>query len=298
MAKQIHILYLLILSLMMTSCEEDFILQRNSFKPSVVVNALFTAGSPFSINLTYSRDILDSRTKIQPIENAFVTIIERGTGREIVLKHISEGNYFFEYYQCKTDKIYDLIVDVPGYEKITATSNSPRKADVVNVITEIVSIEGVPVQKINFEIQNNSSNFYIWNFFRANKDNPLDNTTYRTPDKLINSINNFRDLASQIKVNSNIKDYVVSPSSGLYANSFYMTNVEDDGESSPIKESKQYLRVMTVSNELYSYYKSVEKYLDDQKHNASFSQIPQIYSNISGGLGVFAGYTQKYVEIK
>jgi len=283
---------------MMTSCEEDFILQRNSFKPSVVVNALFTAGAPFSINLTYSRDILDSKTKIRPIEDASVTIIERSTGREIVLKHISEGNYFFEYYQCKTDKIYDLIVDVPGYEKITATSNSPKKADVVNIITEIVSLDGVPVQKINFEIQNNSSNFYIWNFFRANKDNPLDSTTYRTPDKLINSINNFRDLASQIKVNSNIKDYVVSPSSGLYSNSFYMTNEVDDDESNPIKESKQYLRVMTVSNELFSYYKSVEKYLDDQKHNASFSQIPQIYSNISGGLGVFAGYTQKYVEIK
>jgi hypothetical protein len=42
----------------------------------------------------------------------------------------------------------------------------------------------------------------------------------------------------------------------------------------------------------------VEKFTAADNHNSSFSQSPEIYSNIKNGLGIFAGYTEEFKEVK
>ena len=63
-------------------------------------------------------------------------------------------------------------------------------------------------------------------------------------------------------------------------------------------EIRKYLRIMTASQDLYNYFVTIEKFVAADNHNSSFSYSPAIYSNIQNGLGIFAGYTEEYKEIK
>ena len=57
------------------------------------------------------------------------------------------------------------------------------------------------------------------------------------------------------------------------------------------------LRVMTVSEELYKYYKSIEDYLEFQGYQSSISESRIVYDNIEGGVGIFAGYNSDFYNI-
>ncbi|MBK7633166.1 MAG: hypothetical protein IPJ13_01940 [Saprospiraceae bacterium] len=46
----------------------------------MVVNSIFKAGKPWTVNLTYSKDILTSGSEILEITNAEVAVIEKTMG--------------------------------------------------------------------------------------------------------------------------------------------------------------------------------------------------------------------------
>lgn len=54
------------------------------------------------------------------------------------------------------------------------------------------------------------------------------------------------------------------------------------------------LRVMTISSHLYDYYKSVER--SRSIANTSVANQRPIYSNVEGGLGIFAGFSESSIQ--
>jgi hypothetical protein len=181
--------------LSLTACEEDFLLIRPDFKPSVVVNSIFKAGKPWSVSLTYSKDILTSGSEISAITNAEVSVIEKNNGREIILKHTGNGFYQSEIYPPLADKTYELIVNVPGYQVVKAISNAPKKANVVSIITDIVDQN---TTKVNFEIRDNINNYYIWNFISTNPKNPIDSNFTGNPKELVSSIIKYKNISGYL----------------------------------------------------------------------------------------------------
>ena len=178
---------------------------------------------------------------------------------------------------------------------------SPQNAQVVKIISEDYDPK---TTKVNFEIQNNNNSYYIWNLVFTNKNNPIDSTYSGNPKNLVGSIKNYNDLSGYLSTLSNPGSNDGSGQGGqfsTYNNSTLDNEGDNSGEGSingsdPIK--KKYLRLVTASKELYNYYKTFEKFVEVENHNSSFSQTPDVYSNIQNGLGIFAGYTEKYIEIK
>lgn len=285
----------------MVSCEEDFLLHRDPFKPSVTVNSIFTVGQPWIVNLSFSRDILENQSQIKTILNAEVIVVDKNNGRQILLNHTGNGIYTSKIYPAEPDKNYELQVMVPGFEKVTATSMSPQNAQVVKIISEDYDPK---TTKVNFEIQNSANSYYIWNLVFTNKNNPIDTTYTGNPKNLVGSIKNYNNLSGYLSTISNPGSNDGSGTGGqfsTYNNSTLDSEGDDGGESGasgsdPVK--KKYLRLVTASKELYNYYKTIEKFIEVENHNSSFSQTPGVYSNIQNGLGIFAGYTEKYIEIK
>ncbi|MBK8669343.1 MAG: DUF4249 domain-containing protein [Saprospiraceae bacterium] len=282
---------------LLASCEEDFLLTRPDFKPSVVVNCIFKDGKPWMVNLSYSRDILTTGSEINPITNAEVSVIEKSNGREIILKHINGGQYVSEIYPPQPDRTYELVVSVPGYDIVKAFSNAPKKANVVNIISDVVDKN---ITKVNFEIKDNISNYYIWNFISSNTKNPIDSSFNGNPKDLVSGINKYNNISGYLNGLSNTNDNDANSSGGVFTSNVSTVNPNDNEieNQGTTEVTKRYLRLLTASKDLYNYYKTVEKFASADNHNSSFSYTPEIYSNIQNGLGIFAGYTEEFKEIK
>ena len=55
---------------------------------------------------------------------------------------------------------------------------------------------------------------------------------------------------------------------------------------------------MTVSKDLYDYYRSIEIYRLRGQVNSSITQPVEVYTNIDGGLGIFAGLAAEVLDIR
>ena len=76
MAKFSNIVVFIFIMLMISSCEEDFVLERADYEPKIVINSLFKPGENWRVHISTSRDLLSKNSKITPIDNAKVYITE------------------------------------------------------------------------------------------------------------------------------------------------------------------------------------------------------------------------------
>lgn len=282
----------LLFAIFQISCEEDYVLIRGTFKPSIVVNSAFTVNKPWVVSLTYSRDLLDHKTKITPVTNAEVEIIEKSTGLIIPLREVEDGIYTTDINPPKADKTYELKVNVEGYPQVTSSSMAPKNAQ-VEILSDVV-------ERVDFEIKDIGQNYYIWNLIFTNTSTPIDTTYAPDPKNLVSSINKYNNIAGYLidLSNPNPNDAESQgPKSSLYLPDGEGSNSGSGQIPDSTAQVKRYLRFLTVSKDLYAYYKTVEKFGFDN-HNSSFSQNPEIHTNIKNGLGIFAGYTETYKEIK
>ncbi|MBK8817857.1 MAG: DUF4249 family protein [Saprospiraceae bacterium] len=54
---------------------------------------------------------------------------------------------------------------------------------------------------------------------------------------------------------------------------------------------------MSLSEEMFSFYISMDKYSKNSNQVSSISYLPNLYSNINNGLGLFGGYSQRFIEV-
>lgn len=302
MLKINQILSLLFIVLLMSSCEEDYILVKNDIKPKIVVNSIFKPGEDWLVTISTSRDILSSDSEIRKIKNATVIIREKSNGREIYLNHIGDGNYTSKIYPPEADRTYELLVSLPGYDPIKAESKAPKNANIVNIITDVVDKK---VTKVNFQVKDEINNYLIWNFIKSDIKNPLDSSFNGNPKDFVTGIvkyNNLSNISNMLIGLTDAENNAVT-SDGSFTSSVINENSDlpDSTSGNPVNnvvETKKFLRFITASGDMYNYYKSVEKFLKAPNHNSSISNTPHIYSNINNGLGIFAGYTEEFKEIK
>ncbi len=289
--------------IMMISCEEDYVLVKKDFKPKIVVNSIFKPGENWIVNISTSKDILDETSEIHKIKNATVYIYEKRTnGNVIPLKHTADGNYTSPIYPPVADRTYELWVSVPSYDPIRAVSQAPKNANIVNIITDIVDKK---VTKVNFQVKDEINNYLIWNFIKSDIKNPLDSSFNGNPADLVTGIVKYNNLTNISNLLIGLTD---AENNAVTSDGKFTSSVINDDPKNPdgtsgnpdqsVTETKKFLRFITASGDLYNYYKSVEKFLSAPNHNSSISNAPQIHSNITNGLGIFAGYTEEFKEIK
>lgn len=303
--KYLSFLTLIFITLLYTSCEEDFVLTKKEFSPQLVINSVFKPDHKWVVHVSTSRDILNPDSHIKNVDNANVIIIEKFSQYKIYLKYKGDGIYSSDYYPPQPDKTYELVVEVPGYKTAKAQSIAPKKANIVNIIKDVVDEK---VSKVNFEVKDDSNQYLIWNYISSNgKSGPVDTIFTGNPKSFAfgffsydNFLNGWSErgndaISSDGVFSSNLVD---GGGDGGKSNGSDTIIGDSDNTQTQEYEVKRYLRVVTASSNMYNYYKSVERFLSANNHNSSFSISPQIYSNIENGLGVFAGYTEQLTEIE
>ena len=300
--------YLLIISfgVMLTSCEEEFILKEKDFKPSIVLNSIFTSDTAWVLTLNTSRNILDPESVIKPIVDAKV-IISQNSGQTLCeLVHIGNGVYKGEWCNPSPENTFNVYVNSSLYGSVSASSRMPARAKVSNVE---FSSTGEDRTRINFSIEDKSleNNFYIWSLVDIPTEvaitKPTDPKIQLDITKWVKEINDNINSIKGYRITSDFSA-AESPAStintSLTANNDLIVDRKDliNASIDDKPKSVTYLRILTVSDELFKYYKSIENYLQYEGKNSSVNESEYIYSNVNGGIGVFAGYTVQYIEIE
>ena len=300
---------LLIVSLAITSCTKDFGDGQENFESVIVLNSAFLPGEIMSIKLTNSISIFDKDENISGVIDARVTVKDEESGELYTLNHVGEGLYQSDIFRPQYEIDYTVIASSEGYGTVEATSSIPYPviANISNS-TEGFNDAGDYEAEIELEFVNEEKapKFYVWEVVDDNElfnqdftfDQVLDNPVMLT-SKSDNTDSVLADESFQSRVfytdnGDNADPYrskFITPTTPSFG---AQTTSDIDEELAP----RIQVRVMTVSEDLYQYFKSVEIYRSRGIHNSSITQPSEIYSNVKGGIGIFAGYHQRFLDFK
>ncbi len=221
---------------------------------------------------------------------------------EQVCKLYHEGKGIYKSSNCVSDydELYKINVYSEKYGVVSAQSKVPNKSSINNLKINI-SKEFDNASEIEFKIEDKSpdKNYYIWSIVDV--------------DTLLNKVRDDQNSKLDFKLwISEIKQQFDNVTSGKLSNAVSFTDLEIDANSTTKlvtnKNLKRdgtqvepaqvnvvpMLKLMTVSPELFNYYKSMETYLKYGGNNSSVAEPQELYSNVEGGLGIFAGYSIQY----
>jgi hypothetical protein len=281
--------------------------RNNEFSPDIVVNSIFTADSLWQFELSTSENIFDPDSKSEKITDATIVVVEANGQLACNVEHIGNGLYKSDGCNPKVKNSYTLYINSPSYGSARATSTVPVA---VNASVKLVSdLDGKSTFEVILVDESEDNNYYIWDLVEVElrDTNFVEQIESKTTsidieswiDDLSNEVGTIkgRALSSQLSISDDNFDGGTL-STTLIANNDLITSIFKSNEQGIDIEVKTMLRVMTVSKELFEYYRSIETYLAYEDFKTSISDPTIVYSNIEGGIGLFAGYTVQYLNIQ
>ncbi|WP_340112992.1 DUF4249 domain-containing protein [Maribellus mangrovi] len=281
------------LVLTLSACIEVVDLDVEDVPQELVVNCFFTENEPFVVNVSRLAQYPDLNDR--NIENASVTIFENGTekGR---LKHTESGIYTSKAFTPSRGNIYSIKVEVEDYPEVTASDSIPEKVLIENCTYKRQAgydEEGDPYGEIAIAFTDHPKvEFYTVQFYlRWLKAIYDQNGNYVGDEVIWYPTEQFSNdpviLAEGITKNDYSKYFAFNDA--LFTNKKYQLTVSASSEY----DSEDKLRVLfeTGTTHYYQYRKRLLKHESYSYEDPfrPYSPVP-LYSNISGGQGIFAGY--------
>ena len=288
MSKPFKLLIFLVFAAML-SCRQVVQDEFAEFKPVPVVNSILVDGMPVKVHISLAEKL--DTNQLGFVTNAKIDMFVDGAFAES-LAYANSGVYIAKTI-VNAQKEYACKVDIPGYELVESSQFIPKKPVIKNI--EHINIAGkneegtsYPALKITFNNELQSSAFYEV------------------------EIRTIRDIRHEVEVRIARMQTIVDPvilNEGLpiplFSNALinnltytldlnYITGNSSSSNNGPWRTSLYPLVVelRQVSEDYYRYKKQL--YLYDQGRLAdgiiSSMTNANIYSNVSNGYGIFAGY--------
>jgi hypothetical protein len=276
--------------MLLSACTKNYTIDLNDIERRMVINGIFCSDSTFKIRLFEEAPLSDfiySSSEFKIIENAEVLL--SSDNHTLDTMNFFNGEYY-GHIKPEASKNYQIQVNAIGYDAIESTNTLPA----------FIDIDSLVVSKTNDLYYN----FQLKVFFKD------------PPDK-----SNFYFIGIPVNFNLNsgfINGYRINDASvgDWHSRMYQMPIFNDDlfnGQQHEIIMEIAYNPPTSDNTGVYSYYKKVnlyslskDLYLYIQSYN---NQVPKygdnlldyfqegliepipIYSNVKGGLGIFAGYT-------
>lgn len=335
MIKSNHIYLILIcLSTCFLACEEsiDLGIDSEDVDRRLVVNEFFSSGSPWSVEVTSSFFILEDDAHAEPIEDAIVKIYNEKNEFIYDLYHQGNGIYGQDDYSPDVNRRYSISVTHEDFNPVTANSYVPENSGIkINEFNTIVEDKDEGVE-VDFQIENSSNvnAYYIWEIISLEYETGGD-ITGEVGQLSDNFIKGLKEKSGIPKNRQNVIGVGVF-GDGTYSTTYSsfdddnrwdgfgtgtangvvptttvgpdLTNEEDygDGEGDgsgagdPSVENFKYeLRVVSISEELYRYYTSIEESDSNNPPNSVGNPV-ELYTNVNSGLGIFAGFHESKLK--
>lgn len=293
-----RLLLIIIILLFGYSCSKKVDIDLPDDNPKLVVGSFFTKDSVFKVLVSHTLPITQNGYPI--IDNAQVELYKNN---QFIENLYYENNFYKSYSSATENERYQIKIKAKGYKKVSAESKIPvgnpvllNKNFYLNYAFYTYDDGTVfPISKLECTIADDLTqlNYYEISIYIKYFD------SYDQKYRIIGVA--FRKNENQIINNENIIDYY--PSSIVFSNELFTSNqqkIDMDFRSFVLdniqyhQNSKLIIILRKISKEYYLYQKSYTLHRFFQSSDEIWgSPAPvKLYSNVQGGLGIFAGYSQ------
>lgn len=279
---------------LLVSCEKILEFDFPECEPVPVLNALFSDVNGMELSLTNSYMMSDLHMDYALLD-ADIYLLENN---EYVDTLVKDATCYLSDYEMQPGNNYGIVADSPDFATISVADYIPEKP-VVNSMEIIDSVfvefDGSVVFQLNFEFEddpltNDYYEFVIYSQFLMEENGELKENNWTAPlssendPVLLNE--NLLEFDSRFFVFS---DELFSDKGGYVMNANFRPPSFDY-----ISDFQFFLIFRHVSHDYYMYKKQCIKHFDNQENDIfeGLGQPVQMYSNIEGGLGIFAGFSQ------
>lgn len=278
------------------SCETVIEMKLPEQPPKIVLNSFFNPDSIIMLHLSKSQFVLNSQ-EIKPITDADVTLYENGSyiGR---FTHINKGFYSLHGFYPKIGAQYTVNVSANGLKSVEAKDIIPFKPIIDRVEISSSFYEGQNYKDFIIYIKDNANeeNYYTLDLFGKRFEYIYDTITYNVADSFVVTERIYytsQDLVFQ--------DQGAGPQAIISDNIF-------NGNTYPLRlsvteflfdefNSYSYFEVIVQLNQVSKAYAQYTLTLSKNRYSDPFSQPVQVFSNVTNGFGVFAGYSSTHTMI-
>lgn len=288
------ILSIFLLTFLFSSChalvEDEF----PQFKKVPVLNGFLQVDSTFRVQVTFTANLTDSVP--DAVENALV-IIETATDIPDTLVYTEEG-WYVSPLVVKAGESYNCKVNIPGFPQVSAQTTVPEPTEIDSVVfTDLAGRgeEGEKISTVEFSTSNDLTRKLFWQVQLISEG--IKNDYDFEKNKWIEYYGIEEEyiymLAGQDTVLLNEPNPLTLFSNKLMKrNSYKVKFYLNENYTHFYGDQTPYIVLRTVDE---SYYKYLKQYFIYQ--SASYTDIgktPQkypLYSNVTNGLGIFAGFS-------
>ena len=274
----------------------------------LVVNSIINPDSSLGVELSsaIAFETVTAREIYPPVTEAEITIWEDGIQLPIAFNHTSRGDFVSDYVP-QPDKTYRMQVASAGFDTVEGEAVMPPAAQIAEVAIEQDDLQYSYGLDFRVSIQDDpdQNNFYsLWTLYTVITFDP------ETGDSL-ESYAFPIDMYTNDLVLANLDVFDDSIDEGIYFREAFFPDdlfqgrtyeldftiqglsVDFDG-SGQIKTELQ-VHVLSVSEDLYRYKRASK--LQRDIGDDPFSEPVEIPSNMSNGVGIFAGYQAEVINV-
>jgi Domain of unknown function (DUF4249) len=281
---KIHLQWIGILGLLFwLGCEKAITIDLPDHEPELVVNSFFSPDSVWRARVTASQAI-NAPYGLKEITDATVLILENGVPVDTLVHDAADAYVSLRGRKPVADHSYTLRASAPGYPEVQGSDMTPRLVIPNNIaFQDSVQIDAVGQyqSKFSFTIQDwpGQHNYYILDMYKIYYFTRMDSIS-----------------VSQVHtVNIEAQDPILDAKTSI--GQVFFDDATFDGQLKPVEVAVNsfehlgndtiYARLSVVSESYYRYAQSMAKYRNAQFD--FFAEPVRIYSNMTPGMGIFAG---------
>ena len=257
-----------------TSCTKEVSIDISSPESKIVVNSFFSPQDTLRVNISKSVPILATDT-LNYLDNADAELFQ-GVSLIGKLTHTQKGFYTLST-ALNPKREYSITVSVPGLETVSSTDTIPAPVPILNFDTISVN-EKYLYGEITFQDPAGESNYYLLEVTSKYPVTNSDSITSKYVDLVV--IDNIVENGSS----GDKRKHLFFSDNRIEGNEYNLSFLL---EKEPIFNSLHqgsntlYINFKTISIAYYNYLKTY--------YQSQTRQI-DVYSNITNGYGIFAGY--------
>jgi hypothetical protein len=249
---------------------------------SITLNSYFSPDSLWSARLKLNRHIL-SNDPFAAVEDAVIVVYENGNPID-TLGHHGMGQYRSDTGRPVAGRHYEIKAFTEQFPTVKSSSYIPLPAQNLHVdIHELHrDANNVPYTDIDisFTDDGNEKNYYKISFI-------IQNQIFDAQGNLVTRSNPFPfKLASESEDDSGIGYDEIILSDVLFNGQEHKMKLETYGQ---VTGQKIIISVSSLSQDYYDYKQTGN--LQQETTGDPFAQPVNVYNNIQGGFGIFAGYS-------
>lgn len=281
-------------------CEKEIPFDAEVTTPKLVINGLFNADSLWTVHVSRSLSVIDTGD-LANVDDADVRIYD-GAGTEVAVLHfVDEGIYQAATEVPLPDETYRITASAPGFADVEATDAIPGAVQIIGLDTNTTinqDSQTVLEMKLTFQDPGGVENFFMVEmnlavaFF-----NGTDTSYWEFPARL-NCVDPNIETENSFDFGGfeNTYEYILLRDNNIdgqtYTLEFSVINWQRD-ENIDVKAS---VNLIASSEAFFNYRRSYAAYLNSNGN--PFAQPVQVYSNVIGGLGIFAGGVTESWEVE